>query len=116
MGTVDRQLHLMPCAHQTFGSAGAIQSQRQSTTITERPILHLIAQHLPGIYNLQFTSAFERRPIRLGTGGDDHHVQSLAFHQCPVDAGVAHDAHTGQFHLVLQVGAGAAELAASTSK
>ncbi|MNK94348.1 hypothetical protein D3C87_1145470 [compost metagenome] len=112
MGAVDRQLHLVPGSNQTFGDAGAdpVATPVDHHHRTADP--YFIAQHLPGVHHLQFTAALEGWPVRLGAGGDNHHVRFFLLHQCPVDSGIAHHAHAGQFHFPLQVGAGTAEFAA----
>lgn len=112
MGAVDRQLHLMPGTGQTLGNAGADPVAAPVDDHHRPADLHLIAQYLPGVHHLQLTTAFEMRPVRFGASGDDHHVRFFLFDQGAIDPGVSHHAYPGQFHFPLQIGAGAAELAA----
>ncbi|MNJ53932.1 hypothetical protein D3C77_493510 [compost metagenome] len=110
VGAIDRQLHLVPGADQAFGDARADPVAAPVHHQYRTPERDFIAQHLPGIDDLQFTPTLEGRPVRLGTGGDDHQVGLFTFHQGAIDPGVAYHLDPGQLHFALQVGAGAAEL------
>ncbi|MNN50403.1 hypothetical protein D3C81_1649870 [compost metagenome] len=112
VGAVDCQLHLVPLAHQAFGDARADPVAAPVDHQHRTPQLHFVAQYLPGVHHLQLAAALERRPIGGSASGGNDQVGAFALDQGAVDPGVAHDFHTGQGHFPLQVGAGAAELAA----